>query len=176
MTTEKPVIKKKKAKKPDNYYIDKEEFSDEMDIHAADCRDAREIGEKMPVCPASIGKKFMLIAEGVSTKGNFSRYTYRDEMVADAIENMLRYRYNYRKEKGAAFSYFTQFTIYAFIRRIKKEKEQTNIKAKYIQKLSLDEFLPHVVNQDDVGTHYKNSYTEYLIQHYEHVLPVVEKK
>jgi hypothetical protein len=163
-------------KKPTTHYIDKEEFSEEMDIHAKACRAAREKGKQMPKCPDSIGEKFMLIAKNVSTKGNFSRYPFREEMVADAIENMLRYRYNYRKERGHAFSYFTQFTMYAFIRRIKKEKEQLHIKAKHIQSLSLHEFIPHVVMHDDQSTVYRNEYIDYLIGYYEQKLPTIDTK
>ena len=163
-------------KKNTTHYIDKEEFSEEMDIHARECRKAREAGQGMPKCTESIGKKFMLIAQNVATKGNFSRYTFRDEMIADAIENMLRYRYNYDKRKGHAFSYFTQFTIFAFIRRIKREKEQLNIKAKYVQQLSLHEFIPHVTLDGDTGKAYQNEYVQYLIDYYERKIPVIEKK
>jgi hypothetical protein len=159
-----------------NHYIDTEEFSAEMDIHAKECREARSVGKPMPKCPESIGHKFLLIAENLATKGNFARYTWKDEMISDAIECMLRYRYNYVREKGHAFSYFTTFARFAFISRIKLETKETHKKAKYVQRLALHDFIPHVLNDEDSSEDYRNNYVEYLIEYYDQKLQDKEKK
>ena len=81
--------------------------------------------------PDYIAKCFLKICEGLSHKSNFVRYTYREEMVMDAVENCLNAVGNYnieaatRKGKPNAFGYFTQISWFAFIRRIKKEKKAT---------------------------------------------------
>lgn len=163
-------------KKKGNHYIDKQEFSDEMDIHAADCREYRERGEPMPRCPESIGKKFLLIATNVANKGNFYNYPFKDEMICDALENMVRYRYNYRSERGAAFSYFTQYAIFAFISRIKLEKKELTKKARWVQKIAIHEIVPHILGDTDLGMDFKNEYVDYLINYYDEKLDEVEKR
>jgi hypothetical protein len=178
MTTDKIVYdtsKPKKEKRPANHYIDKEEFSNEMDIHALECREARARGEGMPRCPESIGKKFLLIATNVSNKGNFFNYSYKDEMICDALENMVRYRYNYEKVKGAAFSYFTQYAMFAFISRIKLEKKELTKKAKWVQRVAIHEMMAHTLNDADVGDDFKSEYFEYLVGYYDEKLDDVEK-
>ena len=56
-------------------------------------------------------------------------------MISDGIENCLQYAYNFNPEKSKnPFAYFTQIIYYAFIRRIQKEKKQSHIKHKVIEK------------------------------------------
>ena len=165
-----------KSKRKGNHYIDKEEFSAEMDIRAREARAARERGEDMPKCPESIGKKFLLIATNVANKGNFYNYSYKDEMICDALENMVRYRYNYRKERGAAFSYFTQYAIFAFISRIKLEKKELTKKARWVQRIAIHDILPHILNDNDLGSDFKNDYASWLINYYDEKLDDLDKK
>ena len=88
--------------------------------------------------PITLHDVFLKIAEGLSHKANFVRYTYREEMVMDAVENCLKAIENYNLEtatrtgKPNAFAYFTQISWYAFLRRIQKEKKQQDIKIKYL--------------------------------------------
>ncbi len=89
----------------------------------------------------------MKICEGLSHKPNFVRYTYRDEMVMDGVENCLKAIYNYRIDastrtgKPNAFSYFTQIAYFAFIRRIVKEKKQADIKFKFMEQANIEDFV-----------------------------------
>lgn len=154
----------KPAKPASSHYINKEEFTDEMDIHAAECRAARDKGKPEPKCPESIGKKFLLIATNVANKGNFYNYSYKDEMISDALENMVRYKHNYRKDRGAAFSYFTQYAIYAFLARIKLEKKEQTKRVKLMQKLAVHEMAPHVLNDADLDMEFKNEYADWITQ------------
>jgi hypothetical protein len=108
---------------------------------------AKEAGEKNPVVPDYIAVCFMKICEGLSHKPNFVRYTYRDEMVMDGVENCLKAIYNYRIDastrtgKPNAFSYFTQIAYFAFIRRIVKEKKQSDIKFKFMEQANIEDFV-----------------------------------
>jgi hypothetical protein len=104
-------------------------------------------GDPKPVVPDYIAECFLKIAEGLSHKGNFVRYTYREEMVMDAVENCLKAIENYNIESATrsgnpnAFAYFTQISWYAFLRRIQKEKKQQDIKLKYISDAGIEAFL-----------------------------------
>ena len=87
------------------------------------------------------------IAQGLSHKANFIRYTYREEMVMDAVENCLKAIRNYNIDAATrtgapnAFAYFTQICYYAFLRRLAKEKKQQDIKFKFIEKAGIEDFV-----------------------------------
>jgi hypothetical protein len=66
------------------------------------------------------------ISTRLSFAPNFINYSYKDEMVGDAIVKMLQAIKNkkFDPEKGNAFSYFTRIAFNAFCNRIKKEKKE----------------------------------------------------
>lgn len=93
--------------------------------------EAKAQGKEPPRVNEYIGECIWLIANRLSTNRNFVGYTYRDEMIGDAIENCLRYLHNFDPDKSKnPFAYFTQIMYYAFLRRIDKEKRQTYTKYK----------------------------------------------
>ncbi len=123
------------------------DFSQAVVDYVTVLNEARLAEQTLPVVPDYIAQCFLRIAEGLSHKSNFVRYTYREEMVMDAVENCLKAIENYNLEaatrsgKPNAFSYFTQISWYAFLRRIAKEKKQQDIKAKYISQSGIEEFI-----------------------------------
>ena len=139
------------ARKKSIHYVNNSDFSTAVVEYVKTVVNARQTDIKIPTVPNYIAECFLKIAEGLSHKGNFIRYTYREEMVMDAVENCLKAISNYNLEaatrtgKPNAFAYFTQITWYAFLRRIAKEKKQQEIKMKYMDKSGLDAFV-------DVGT------------------------
>jgi len=123
-----------KEKKKTNQYIDNKEFLKAMVEWKILVNDATQSGEDRPPVTTYIGECFMKIAEHLSHKSNFTNYPYKEEMIGDAIENCLMYAHNFDPEKSKnPFSYFTQITYYAFLRRIEKEKKQSFIKFKLLQ-------------------------------------------
>ena len=65
------------------------------------------------------------IATGLSYATNFINYTYKDEMVGDAVVKMftaLKHKKFNIESQSNPFSYFTTIAYHAFINRIKKEK------------------------------------------------------
>jgi len=74
----------------------------------------------------------LMIATRLSNKPNFASYTFRDDMISDAIENCILYMHNFDPKKSQnPFAYFTQIIHYAFIRRIEREKKYSYTKYKY---------------------------------------------
>ena len=128
------------------HYVNNKEFSLAVVEYVKNVQKAEESGEEIPKVTDYIAMSFMKIAEGLSHKSNFIRYTYREEMVMDAVENCLKAISNYNIEAATrsgnpnAFAYFTQICWYAFLRRIAKEKKQQDIKMKYISQSPFDEF------------------------------------
>ena len=142
------------------HYVNNRQFSEAVVDYCTSVQEAKIDGQSTPIVTDYIASCFLKIAEGLSHKANFVRYTYREEMVMDAVENCLKAIENYdieaatRSGKPNAFAYFTQISWYAFIRRIQKEKKQQDIKMKYISEADVSEFLS---DDDDGGFHPRNS-------------------
>jgi len=139
-------------------YIDNKKFLKEMVAYRKSVIAAKKAGEEKPRIPEYVGECFMKIAENLSHRPNFLSYTFRDEMVSDAIENCVMYADNFNPAKSKnPFAYFTQIVWYAFIRRIQKEKKQLYVKYKSTEMYGvLDEFGQQV---DENGN--QRQYEEY---------------
>ena len=129
------------------HYVNNRDFSYAVVDYVTILNEARGAGNELPIVPDYIASCFLKIAEGLSHKSNFIRYTYREEMVMDAVENCLKAIENYNLEaatrtgKPNAFAYFTQISWYAFLRRIAKEKKQQDVKIKYMTQSGVEEFI-----------------------------------
>ena len=150
------------ARKKSIHYVNNSDFSTAVVEYVEKVDDARKKKNNIPKVPDYIAQCFLKIAEGLSHKANFIRYTYREEMVMDAVENCLKAIGNYNLEaatrtgKPNAFAYFTQITWYAFLRRITKEKKQQEIKLKYLTKSGIDSFIDtgSEATASDTATHF----------------------
>jgi hypothetical protein len=135
------------AKRKSIHYVNNADFSQAVVDYVTLVNEAKAIDEVIPIVPDYIAQCFLRIAEGLSHKSNFIRYTYREEMVMDAVENCLKAIHNYNLEtatrtgKPNAFAYFTQISWYAFLRRIAKEKKQQDVKMKYLSKSGIENFV-----------------------------------
>ena len=136
-----------RTKRQSIHYVNNADFSAAVVEYVKEVRKAKAKNEQLPIVTDYIAECFLKIAEGLSHKSNFIRYTYREEMVMDAVENCLKAIENYNLEtatrtgKPNAFAYFTQITWYAFLRRIAKEKKQQDIKLKYLTSSGLETFV-----------------------------------
>ena len=150
------------ARKKSIHYVNNSDFSTAVVEYVEKVDNARKTDNNIPKVPDYIAQCFLKIAEGLSHKANFIRYTYREEMVMDAVENCLKAIGNYNLEaatrtgKPNAFAYFTQITWYAFLRRITKEKKQQEIKIKYLTKSGIDSFIDtgSEAAASDTATHF----------------------
>jgi hypothetical protein len=161
------------------HYIDHVEFTQEMTIYRQECQDAQEAEEPKPPISEAVGLKFLLLAENLSNWHKFRGYTFRDELVGDAIENMIRYAHNFdpaKVGKTGAFSYFTQISYYAFLRRIEKEEKQYRTKVKWVQSFAVLDMLPDGRQDHDHGAAFQNKFVEYLFEYYDGEHMKAEKK
>ena len=69
------------------HYVNNKEFSLAVVDYVKSVTEAKEAGTEIPKVTNYIAQSFLRIAEGLSHRANFIRYTYRDEMVMDAVEN-----------------------------------------------------------------------------------------
>jgi len=141
------------------HYVNNREFSYAVVDYVKSVQLAEGEGQTPPKVTNYIASCFLKIAEGLSHKSNFIRYTYREEMVMDAVENCLKAIHNYNIEAATrtglpnAFAYFTQICYYAFLRRIAKEKKQQEVKFKYIETAGIEDFVHY--DPSGIGDHHE---------------------
>jgi hypothetical protein len=140
----KPEKTKRKSRGDD--YVNNKEFSAAVLEYTEHVAEDISNGKEPRQIPNYIGECFIKIANGLSRSPNFMNYSYREDMVMDAVENCVKAIANYditkptRTGNPNAFSYFTQISWYAFLRRIAKEKKQADIKLSLIEKGGIGNF------------------------------------
>jgi len=136
-----------KKKNENNYYVNNADFTKAIVEYVSECNAASEAGKPVPIVTNYIAQCFLNISENLSRKSNFGRYTFREEMVMDGVEDCLRRIQNYdvntptRTGKPNPFGYFTQIIWWAFVRRIKKEKKRQEDHLRYISETGIDQLV-----------------------------------
>lgn len=116
-----------KKKAPVNYVNNKQFFQCIVDWKEQ-CAAAEAANKERPMIPEYAGHCIKEIANRFSQKYSYRDYSFRDEMISDAIENCIMYFHDFNPEKSKnPFAYFTQITYYAFLRRIAKEEKNRYI-------------------------------------------------
>jgi hypothetical protein len=150
------------------HYVNNKIFSNAVVEYVKSVNKATEDDQSIPVVTDYIAMSFLKISEGLSHKSNFIRYTYRDEMVMDGVENCLRAIMNYNIETATrtglpnAFSYFTQICFYAFLRRLAKEKKQQDIKYKWIDNIDINDLVSYVTEVEALDMTSEVSFVDQL--------------
>ena len=109
------VRPEKLPSKKKEHYVNSREFEEQILVYYS-------TGKIDDVLANSITK----IANGLSYAPNFINYSYKDEMVGDAVVKMFSALKNKKFKANTGFSHFSYFTtiaFHAFINRIKKEKK-----------------------------------------------------
>jgi len=153
-----------RIKKKAEHYVNNKEFLEALIQYKLDIDKAEAEGKEKPAVTRYIGECFLKIAQHLSYRPNFINYTYKHDMISDGIENCLMYLHNFNPEKSKnPFAYFTQIIYYAFLRRIQKEKRQTELKQRLVQNMMVDETM---FTQDGDDSAYANQYLDFLQDNY----------
>jgi DNA-directed RNA polymerase specialized sigma24 family protein len=114
----------------DNYYVAPKEFKESLRRYYDSDNLTDDLAENI--------KK---IAYGLSYNSSFINYTYKDDMIGDALIKMYsalkRKKYSFDTESNP-FSYFTTIAFNAFITRIKKEKRHHEAEKSYREQVYED--------------------------------------
>jgi len=136
MQAKKPKNGKKIKPKSKEHYVNSGEFK-------AAIKEYYQTDE----CSNELGEMITKIAYGLSYAPNFMNYSFKDEMIGDAIVKMFTALHNKnfdldaRDNKGNKynpFSYFTTIAFRAFINRIKREKRQYDAINEYKERVYED--------------------------------------
>jgi len=107
--------------KPENY-VNNKDFTASVSEWVVRYKKAKAEDTELPPIPEYAADCFHKIAKRYCSKPNFSGYTYRDDMVSEAVLICIKYAHNFNPEKSNnAFAYFTQCCKNAFVQFIKKE-------------------------------------------------------
>jgi len=157
------------------HYVNNKTLYEEMVKYKEKTEKCKAEGKQLPQVPRYVGECFLLICNKLSTKPNFMGYSYKDEMVADAIENCVSAAHSFDPSKSTnPFAYFTQIAWNAFIRRIAKEKKQAYIKHKNFEHTNL---LDDLLEENYIaGTKTHNEYSDDIIRNFEDKLVKNQKK
>lgn len=129
-------------KKATNEYINKEQFHLALVEYKDQVNEAKANNTKPPRLSNYLGECFIKLAHNLAKRPNFNQYTYKDEMISDALEDIMLYIHNYdpNNNKKNPFGYFTKICWYAFVNRIHTEKTEQYIKCKATESFgTLDE-------------------------------------
>jgi DNA-directed RNA polymerase specialized sigma24 family protein len=117
-------IKKKRKKAEDKpHYVNAKEFEDALTKYYDDDKISNYLGESI-----------QRIANGLSYAPNFINYSFKEDMVGDAILKMYQaiLHKKFKLNQGfSPFGYFTTIAYHAFICRIKKEKKHHEVVEEY---------------------------------------------
>ena len=119
--------------------------------------------------PDKIALSIMKICENLAKSGRFSGYTWKQEMIADAILSCIQFCRNFDPEKSQnPFAFYTQIAYNAFVQRIKLEKQKIATHYEYTQQI---EMLYDIdAEYDDENNKFENvnnrfkSYTDNIIK------------
>ena len=111
-----PEVTRKLKPKEKIHYVNSREFEEEIRAYY-----------KSGDVSIKLGESITKIAHGLSFAPNFINYSYKEEMIGDAIIKMITAltRQRFKCKSGYnPFSYFTKVAYRAFQNRIKKEKKE----------------------------------------------------
>lgn len=156
-------------------YVNGKELTQELRVYREKYLSAMESGLEKPQISDTISRAIIQIATRLANSHNFVRYPFREEMIGDGIFKCLNKVHLFNPEVSEnSFAYFTQICWNEAIKRIKEEKYEMSIKAKYIREKMSSDFVSHGVDSDsDDGS---NSFVEFLKENDCYVDYIAQKK
>ena len=145
--------------KKTNHYVNNPDFYAAIIEYQEKVQESERIGVDKPRISNYIGECIYKIATKLANKPCFMNYSFREEMIGDAIENCFLYFDRFDPEKSNnPFAYFTQIIYYAFLRRIQKEeKNRYAIYKNFNEMYMLDEKIIAMNNESETSLN-KNTY------------------
>lgn len=148
--TPKPKTKRKRRKKNPEHYVNPAVLEQLIQDYY-DC----------DVMSVELGESILKMATRMGFSSNFINYSYRDEMVGDALHKMLvtldkkKYKYDPTRlgktgKPGNAFQYFSKVAYHAMVNRIKIEKKNQTAIESY-----RDEMYDKIMSENDNGNKVK---------------------
>lgn len=100
-------------------YINNKKLLEELKIYA-------DTGEQTE----ELGRMLLLLAKRYSGKGSFNGYTWKDDMIGEAVLTCVKYMHNFdvNMDNPNPFAYFSRIIHNSFLNYISKQKTHSKIK------------------------------------------------
>jgi len=143
-----------------NHYVNNKEILAIMKEYRVAYLKTKEEETDRPPMPLRVADAIVQIATKMSRMHNFIGYSYRPDMISDAILQLTAKFHLFNPEKSDNFfGYASQLCWNAFIGRIKVEQKQTSIRARLINDKVTSEFIQQNLEGDTEGT---NAFVDFL--------------
>ena len=142
-------------------YVNGKKLYEELKIYRAKYDESILKKEAKPQVSDKIAIALVQIATRLMNSYNFIGYSYKDEMISDAILKCFDKVHRFDPSISEnAFAFFTQCAWHAATNRIKIEQKESSVKARLIREKMSSEFVSHGVDSDtDDGS---NAFVEFL--------------
>lgn len=159
------VPRKIKPSEKEHYVSNKEFYAAYVEwfkkIH-----DSRIAGKEDPQMPRYIAECILKICTRLAYRPNFFNYSFKNDMIGDAVENCVRVAKNFNAERSEnPFSYITTIAFNAFLRRIEREKKESYVKGMLIRQMPIEELMDIPDSEDEDTKMYHEQYVEFLREH-----------
>lgn len=140
-------------------YINNKDLFEELKTYRVMYLVSVQTGTERPHIPDPIAWAIMRISNKLMNSFRFVNYTYKEEMIGDAILKCCAKIHLFDPDKSEnPFAYITQIAWNAAINRIKFEQNQSSVKARIIRETLSSEFTDHGIEDEDT----QNSFVTFL--------------
>jgi DNA-directed RNA polymerase specialized sigma24 family protein len=133
-----------------------------------------------------LARMLMLLTERYSKSSQFGGYTYREDMVSEALINLCQNALKFNPEKSSnPFAFYTTAIRHSFLQYLNNEKKHRNIRDKMLLELGenpsfnyleQNKFNPTSTNSDNTGLAEVDPYHEEISQIKEEIVEANERK
>lgn len=142
-------------------YVNNKELYAELKLYNQKYKLSLELGEEKPQISDKIANAIIQIATRMSNSYNFVGYSYKSEMISDGILKCFSKIHSFDPEKSEnPFAWASQVVWNSFLLRIKKEQQQSSVKARLIRNKMSSEFVEHGADYDNENG--DNGFVEFL--------------
>lgn len=145
-----------------NYYVSNKLLYQTYIDWYAEIETAKKNNLPEPEIPPYITEAIVKITKRLATRFNFVNYSFKDEMIGDALIKNIRKVKNFDVTKGNnPFGFIGQISWRAFINRITLEKRESNIKGSLINELSIEELFD-MSDSSEESINVQQQYVDFL--------------
>jgi DNA-directed RNA polymerase specialized sigma subunit len=119
-------VRPPKEKKEKVNFVDNKEFYKELVKYSRKNYEGK--------IPDELGKFFATMAEKMTEARCFAGYTFKDDLIGNALVDCFKYIDRYDTRRKNPFAYFTTMIYFSFLRTIAKNKKNREEKLAYLQK------------------------------------------
>lgn len=140
-------------------YVNNKELYEQFKLYHPLAKAAAEAGQERPEIPLKIAEALMQISTRIMNSYNFCNYSYKAEMISDAILQCFRKVHLFDPERTEnPFAYFSQLAWNAAVSRIKEEQKHASIRARLINGRLTTEFVENL----EKDTEATNAFVDFL--------------